>query len=332
MTTSKGIRKELEEIYEIKTVSGSENGALEFIKKSLSDFCDDIFADDIGNVYAHKKGNGQDARKIAVVCPFDEAGFAVTDASDKNARLHAIGTKSFSNLLGKSAQVCGKNISGVILFDGEKPETDGFYLETGATPEADGIANGDFVSICERPVFLENDMAVLGSLCSKAHAASLIDIAKCTGSFSFDVTFVFLAAHLSGSRGEKCAAFIADADECICLDMCSDGICSVGKGPCIAFSDAGGNCSRALVEKLEIAAKNIGITYQLKADNDKDRPSVIAPFIAGGAKTALVSVCAKKLSQNVGICDLCDLRGAAALVCAYLIYEETEKEEENENK
>lgn len=332
MTVQKGIKDELLALYEVKTVTGSQNDALEFIKKSLKGFCDEIFADDMGNIYACKKGYGENRRKIAVVCPFDEAGFVVRDASGKSAKLHALGTKAFSSLFGKKAKVCGKGISGVVLFDGEKPEADGFYLETGADAFDEGISNGDFVCICEEPIFLSGDKVALNSLCSKAHAASLIDIAKCTGAFSFDLTFVFVASHLLASRGEKCAAFVADADECICLDMCEDGITAVGKGPCIAFSDVGGNCSRELVGKLENAAQNIGIVYQLKADNDKERPSVIAPFLANGTKTALVSVPAKKLSQGLGVCDLCDLRGAAALVCAYLIFEETEKEEENEDK
>ncbi len=332
MTTQNGIREDLTKIYNVKSVSGGENAAFDFIKSELSKLCDEIFADDIGNVYAIKKGHGECRRKIAIVCPFDEQGFVVTDASGKNARLHAIGKPALSGLCGKRAQIVGKDISGLLLCDSEKPETDSFYFETGAAPCDEGICEGDFVSICDEPTFLGENLVSLGSLCTKVHGTGLLSIAKCAGSFSFDVIFVFAAAHLLGSRGEKCASFIADADECICFDMCEEGINSVGKGPCIAFSDAGGNCSRELVGKLENAAKNIGIGYQLKADNNKDRPSAIAPFIANGTKTALVSVCASKLSQGIGICALCDLRGAAALVCAYLIFEETEKEKENEDK
>lgn len=328
-TTQNGLREDLKKIYEVKTVCGSENSALDFVKSELSDFCDEIFADDIGNVYAVKKGVGENRKKIAVVCPFDEAGFVVTSVKDeKNARLQAIGKPDLSRLCGKEAKIVGKDISGILLCDKDTPEAGDFYLQTGASPEDDGIAEGDFVSISDTPSFLSGDLSALGAVCTKAHGASLLAVAKCAGDFSFDVIFVFAAAHLSGARGEKCAAFVADADECICLDMCTEGTASVGKGPCIAFSDAGGNCSREIIGKLENAAKNIGIGYQLKADNEKDRPSVIAPFIANGTKTALVSVCASKLSKGIGICNLCDLRGAAALVCAYLIFEETEKEEE----
>ena len=332
MNTQNGIRDDLKKIYSVKTVSGGENTALDFIKSELSDFCDEIFSDNIGNVYAVKKGHGDSGRKIALVCPFDENGFAVTDASGKNARLHAVGKPDLSGLCGKRAEVSGKDISGILLCDKEKPGSDDFYLETGALPCNEGICEGDFVSICDEPTFLGDKLVSLGSLCTKVHGTSLISVAKCAGRFSFDVIFVFAAAHLLGSRGEKCASFIADADECICFDMCSQGISSVGKGPCIAFSDSGGNCSRELVEKLENAAKNIGIGYQLKADCDKEKPSVIAPFIAGGTKTALISVCASKLSEGIGLCELCDLRGAAALACAYLIFEETEEENGNEDK
>lgn len=332
MTTQNEIREDLTKIYDIKTVSGSENAAYNFIKGELSDCCDEVFADDMGNVYAVKKGHGNTGRKIALVSPFDEVGFVVTDVSGKNARLHSIGKPEFSRLCGKRAVLVGKNISGILLCDKEKPDADSFYFETGTPPCDDGICEGDFLSICDEPTFLGEDLVSLGSLCTKAHGISLLSIAKCAGSFSYDVIFVFAAAHLLGSRGERCASFIADADECVCFDMCEEGINSVGKGVCIAFSDAGGNCSRELVAKLETAAKNIGISYQLKADNTKDRQSVIAPFIANGTKTALVTTCASKLSQGIGICDLCDLRGAAALVCAYLIFEETEKENKNEDK
>ena len=39
-TTQNGLREDLKKIYEVKTVCGSENSALDFVKSELSDFCD----------------------------------------------------------------------------------------------------------------------------------------------------------------------------------------------------------------------------------------------------------------------------------------------------
>lgn len=323
MNTPTGIKEKLLEVYSVKTVTGSENGALDFIKKHLSPFCDEIFSDDSGNVYALKKGTSENAGKIAIVCPFDETGFVVTGAGEKSPRLFAVGGAPSNAFFGKKASVCGKDIEGIILSDKspcEKLSATDFVLETGNGSE--GICEGDFVSVCNDPVFLGKEKVALCGLAGKAHAAGIIDLVKCTGSFSFDAVFVFTVSALARGRGEKCAAYLADADVAICLDIVPEGCAKVGKGPAILFADAGGKCSRQQVESLENAAKNIGISYQMKADFEKDRHSVAGPFIANGTQTAVVSVCASKLDEGIGICDLSDLRGACALVCAYLIFEE----------
>ncbi len=326
MNTPTEIKDKLLEIYNVKTVTGSENSALGYISSQLSTFCDDVFSDDSGNVYAVKKSGSDNAKKIAVVCPFDEAGFIVTGVDDKSARLFVMGGENLNAFYGKKASVFEKNIDGIILSDkkrDEKLSASDFYLETGNGSSADeGICEGDFVTVCDSPVFLGEKRVALCGLSKKAHAAGIIDLIKYTSDFSFDVTFVFTVSGLARNRGEACAAYLCNADIAVCLDVIPDKGCTVGKGPVISFSDSGGKCSRQVVKSLENAAKNIGIGYQMKADFDKDRHSVILPFVANGTKTAIVSVCAEKLESGVGICDLADLRGASALVCAYLIFEE----------
>ena len=105
MNTPTGIKDKLIEIYNVKTVTGSENSALAFISSQLSSFCDDVFSDDSGNVYAVKKCGEDNAKKIAVVCPFDEAGFVVTGTDDKSARLFAMGGENLNAFYGKKGSV-----------------------------------------------------------------------------------------------------------------------------------------------------------------------------------------------------------------------------------
>ncbi len=330
-------RKKIEKLYSIKTVSGSldkkNNSMYEYVKKELSDFCDDIFADDIGNVIAVKRSGAENAEKIALIAAADEAGFVAADTkSEGKIRLHGIGNPFYARLCGREAFQIEKGKSiyrGVLLSDSsdtDKIGEDSFYLET--EDKNRDISEGDFICADDPPVFFGDNGICLNGLSSKIFCLSLIDIAKCAGSFSFDVYYIFAAQHLLGARGEKCAAYTVGADIAIAFKLIPEGRTKTGAGPVIAFSDGRGRCSDYVTGGLKEAAEGIGISYQLCAETEKDEISMIAPFISEGTKTGIIGISASNKKVGTSKCDLRDLRGAAAAACAFLIFSD-EKSEEN---
>lgn len=323
----------IKKLYSARTVCGSEHDLAEFIKERLADRCDEISCDDMGNVYALKKGTGKSCRKIAVVCAADEPGFVVTHVAE-NGRisLHAVGTKDCGKYLGMKAE-SADGTQGILLSDISLRENIGasdMYFETGAESAGDvTLKEGDFISVLQPPVALGKNKISLGVMGEKIFAECLAIIAECGGNYCFDTYFVFVSQHTFASRGEKCAAYILGADTVIALCTAESGRLSCGNGAVILTADSGGRCSRTLTKELCDAAEGIGVKLNKCADITKGKPSFISPFIAEGARTALVGACCEKTAEGANICDLRDIRSAAATVCAYLIFED-EKENNTE--
>lgn len=345
MNTTENMRKKIRELYAVHTVSGcpASSGAERFIKEMLSDFCDEVFSDDMGNVFAVRRCGKENARKIAVTAQLDEPGFVVTSAppEDSKALLQPVGKPVLQRLCGREAGKIsisgnGKNsnhICGVLLSDCEdiSKSCDSLYLDLGDKNCAEsGIEEGDFIYALDAPVFSGDNTVYLGGIGEKIFCACLMDIAACAGNYSFDVYYIFAAQHLLGSRGEKCAAYSVDADAVIAFELILSKSVKPGAGPVISLADAGGKCSAEITKKLEEAAQSIGINFQKNAETEKARPSFIAPFIAQGAKTGIVGAACENSGCGMIKCRLSDIRGAAAAVCAFLISED-EKIKENEN-
>jgi len=318
-------------IYSVRTVSGAEHGFTGFIKEQLGDFCDEIYNDSIGNVYALKKGRGKQCSTVAVVCAVDEPGFVVTCVEpDGKVRLHGIGTKAWQSYAGAKA-TAEDGTQGILLTDvsdASKISADDFYFEIGAA-DADDItlSEGAFVHVDMSPVRLGKNRISLGVMGEKAFASAIIDIAKYCGDYCFDLCFVFVSQHLLGARGEKCAAYNIKADTVIALTSVADK--KIGEGAVVCTADSGGKCNRTLCTQLSEAAESIGVNCRMYADICKEKPSFVAPFLAENSEVAVIGVpCNSNCGAN--ICDLRDVRSAAAIACAYLIFRDEKEEIINE--
>ena len=83
------------------SISGRETAIREKIKKMITPYCNDIRVDKLGNLIAHKTGNG--GRRVMLAAHMDEIGFIVTMIEDNGQiRIAPVGGISFS-----AAAFCG---------------------------------------------------------------------------------------------------------------------------------------------------------------------------------------------------------------------------------
>lgn len=326
------IQKNINELYELKTVTGSANDALSYINRQLSGCCDEIFSDDIGNVYALKKGGRTDGEKktVAVSCIMDTCGFVVKYVGDDGKiLLHFVGRAPSLSFAGKVCVTEG-GIKGVLCTDfsggdGKRIGTDDFYMlvDTDSSDTSD-IALGEFVSVENPPVILGENKICLGDVGNKIFAMSLFEIARSCGRFSYDLYFIFTAQHYLGSRGEKCAASGIKPDIFISLSLCENTKNDIGTGVVVTLSDSGARCTPSLCDELYDTAKNEGISCFKNVEEDKSLPSLISPYAHEGAACAIIGAPCKKADVGTNLCDIRDINGAAAAVCAYLVFSDAD--------
>lgn len=318
------IASALSALYSCKTVSGSEEGLLDFIRETLPEPSRQVTRDTLGNVTVYCPCGKPGAKRLLVTAPADEFGFIVTYIDpDGKIRLHAQGTGvSLAPLYGLSA-VCGEE-TGVLLSEKDPAEAgeDDFYLDTGASDAGEIAAvQGDLVWINRPPVVLRNDRLCLSGMGGKALCLCLTEVARLAMRLSFDVYYVFAAQNRLGARGAKAAAETLRPDIAVSLDLYPAGDTKVGKGPVIYAADAAGRATLSVVESLKKAAESIGISYQVSAKKHKTVPSALTSFAAAGAQTGILGLPCEKFDTVQQISEK-DLKSMSALLSAYLIFED----------
>lgn len=311
MKNKNEIQNKFEALSHIHSVCGEDVGMFAYIEALLKDTCDKIYRDSIGNIIAEKSCGDENAKTVALVAVCDDTGFAVTSVSGNKATLHPVGLKgaSLSRLSGRYAHSVS-GAFGVLVAEG-----DALVFET-----EDEITEGDFVYAEDMPLFLGDNTVYLCGIASKVFATCLTDIARREGDFPCNLKLVFLSCHHLGARGAVSAAYKICADEVIAFDFVGNGSAKCGQGPVLSFGDAGGFCSRDMVKRLEEVAETVGIKVNMCSEVNKERPSVILPFISEGTKTAIIGVYGEKAQDGIYKCAVSDILGCEAIACAYLIF------------
>src|SRR5690554_4094709 len=99
------INKELlKNIIKVFGPASNENKVRDFIMNEIEDYVDNLYVDTLGNLIAHKKGEG---KKIMISSHMDQIGLMVTDIDEK-------GFIRFTNVGGISPEI---SLSQRIIFE-----------------------------------------------------------------------------------------------------------------------------------------------------------------------------------------------------------------------
>lgn len=322
----------------INGTSGTEELVQEFIVQTIRPFVDDVYVDLMGNVVAHKRGNG---KRLMLVAHSDEVGLMVTYV-DAEGFLHcrSVGCVDATVWAGREVEVIheGKSIAGII---GRKPyqlqhldvsssavSINDLWIDIGAKDKKEAmtqIALGDYVYPASSFTVLQNDKVSSKALDDRVGVYTLLEVAKRLSSVvcPYDIYYVFSVQEELGGRGAVVAANAIKPDICLVVDVTHAADyptmnplqladISLGSG-CVLGK--GANIDHALFAALQrIAATNEmmcqiePLPYPSGTDGNGIQIS------NGGVRTALVSIPCRYMHTPNEVVSLLDVEGATTLL------------------
>lgn len=288
----------LKSICEIPGAPGFENRIRRLIIDELKDKVDQIEVDNMGNVYAIKRGSpNYDQKKVMVAAHMDEIGFIVTHIDDNGfVRFNPLGGFDPKTLTSQRVVVHGKSdVIGVMGIKpvhvtpleerNKSPKITDFFIDLGMKKEQveEAISIGD-PATRERELIEMGDCVNCKSIDNRGSVYILIETLKQLVACPYDFYGVFTVQEEVGLRGAGLAAHRINPDFGIGLDttiaydvpgaLPQEKVTSLGEGAAIKIMDASAICDPRMVAFLKEIAQNQSIKWQ---------PEILS---AGGTDTA----------------------------------------------
>lgn len=323
--------KLLEKLCAPIAVSGNEGAVCELIRREIEPFCQSVYTDKIGNLYAEKKGARTPKNKIMLAAHMDEVGFIVTSVTETGLiKFSAVGGVEPSILPAKKVSINAKGgiVSGVVgvvpihlLPGGDKKKLLGFeglYIDIGADSRDEalrlvslgdvGVIDGEFKALSQTKILSR-------ALDNRCGCAVLIRLLQSQSEFDF--TAVFTVQEEVGCRGAAVAVQSVRPDIAIVLDTTTacdiygvaddKTVCCLSQGGVLSFMDKGCIYDRDLFNlALKVAEKN-GIGVQVKRAVAGGNDSSALQKFSGAVRCTSLCTPSRYLHSSVCTIDKNDL-------------------------
>ena len=323
--------------------SGFEQKVRELVIRELTGVVDELSTDNLGNVYALKKG--QKDKKVMIGAHMDEIGFMVTHIDDKGfIRFTTLGGFDPKTLTAQRVIIHGKkDIIGVmaskpihVMTPDERNKvaklTD-YFIDTGLSKEEvkASITIGDpitrereFIEMgnCVNSKSLDNRLAVF-ILIETMKQLQHVDV-------PYDIYGVFTVQEEVGIRGANVSAlkinpdFGFGLDTTIAFDLPGaaeyEMITKLGEGTAIKIMDASAICDYRMVDYMKKTAEKHAIKWQpeILTAGGTDTAG-IQRMSQGGAIAGAVSIPTRHLHQVIEMANKDDIQGSIDLLKVCLI-------------
>ncbi len=329
--------KLLAQICEVAGAPGYEQRVRELVLKNIKGVADKIEQDNIGNIYAIKKGKDS-SKRVMIAAHMDEIGFIVKHIDENGfLRFHTLGGFDPKTLTAQRVIVHGKkDLMGVM---GSKPihimtaeektkhvQTSDFFIDLGLPyKEVIKYVSVGNVITRDRQLIEMGECVNCKSIDNRVSVYILIETLKLLKDCPYDVYGVFSVQEEVGIRGANVAAhninpsFGFGLDTTIAYDLPDskpeEQVTKLGEGVAIKIMDASTICDYRMVQyQKEIAAK-----FKLKW-----QPEVLpmgGTDTAGiqrngktGAIAGAISIPTRHLHQVIEMAHKSDIEGAVMLL------------------
>lgn len=333
----------LKEIAEVAGAPGHEQRIREVVLREIKPLVDEVIIDNMGNVYAIKKG--KDKKRVMIGAHMDEIGFIVTHIDDNGfLRFHTLGGFDPKTLTAQRVIIHGKeDVIGVM---GSKPihvmtqeergkslKTTDFFIDLGMKKEeVEKIVRiGDPITR-ERGLIEMGNCVNCKSLDNRLAVFILIETLRTLKDkeVPYDVYGVFTVQEEVGIRGANVAAleikpdFGFGLDTTIAFDVPGakpeEMITKLGEGTAIKVMDSSTICDYRMVRFMEEVAKRNKIKTQKEILTAGGTDTAgIQRMNPGGAIAGAVSIPTRHIHQVIEMADKDDIKGSIDLLTGCLV-------------
>ena len=330
----------LSKICTVPGAPGFEQRVREMVINEVKDLVDDLEIDNMGNVYAIKRGKA--SKKVMIGAHMDEIGFIVTHIDDNGfIRFHTLGGFDPKTLTAQRVLIHGKkDIVGVMA---SKPihvmspeernkvaKIKDYFIDTGLSADEvkEIVSVGD--SITREREFIEMGNCVNGkSLDNRLAVFILIETLRNLKDkeVPYDIYGVFTVQEEVGIRGANVSSmrikpdFGFGLDTTIAFDLpgasAHEKITKLGEGTAIKIMDASTICDYRMVAFMKKTAENHNIKWQpeILTAGGTDTAG-IQRMTEGGSITGAVSIPTRHLHQVIEMAHKEDIKGSIDLLTA----------------
>ncbi len=332
----------LKEIAEVAGAPGHEQRVREIVLREVKPLVDEITIDNMGNVYAIKKGTND--KRVMVGAHMDEIGFIVTHIDDNGfVRFHTLGGFDPKTLTAQRVIIHGtEDVIGVM---GSKPihvmtpeertktlKTTDFFIDLGMKKE-----EVEKIVAVGNPITRDRGLIEMGScvncksLDNRLAVFILIESLRALKdkTVPYDVYGVFTVQEEVGIRGANVSALAINPDFGFGLDTTiafdvpgakpEEMITKLGEGTAIKIMDSSTICDYRMVKYMEEVAGRNDITYQKEILTAGGTDTAgIQRMTPGGSIAGAISIPTRHIHQSIEMADKNDIRGSIDLLTACL--------------
>ncbi|NMB39563.1 MAG: M42 family metallopeptidase [Firmicutes bacterium] len=318
----------IRELVESYGPSGFETDVTDKIIDLIKDYVDDFYVDTLGNLIAHKKGNG---KTVMFSAHTDEIGVVITHI-DKNGflRFDRVGGLNTLTLLGNRVRFA----NGVIGVIGREKGTlkdfaiDKMFIDIGAESREQAkeqVSIGDF-AVFHREFTDLGNRVVAKSMDDRIGCVVLIEAIRKLNKTNHDLYFVFSTQEEVGLRGARTAAYGIEPDLGIALDVTMTGDTpeaprmdvSLGNGAAIKVKDSSLIAHPKVKELLIRLAEEKKIDYQLEVLPAGGTDAGAIHLTKEGVPSGTISIPCRYVHTVSEMVDVRDVKNCIDLVLAVI--------------
>lgn len=326
----------LEKLCSAKGVSGAENEAAAVAARLLEKYMP-VTVDALGSVTGTR---GEGGVHILLDAHLDQIGLVVTAIDDGGfLKVAKCGGADIRVLAASEVTVHGKEkIFGVITStpphlstpddSGKAKGFDDIAVDIGMDKETAEkyVSLGDRITFNGEFMHLAGNRVSSPSIDDRAGVAAILRCLEILEERDLDcrLSVCFSVQEETGGSGAQTAAFSADADEAIAVDVSfasapgvsAEKYAALGGGAMIGYAPS---LDYEMSKKLRNIAERENIPNQCEVMGGKTGTNCDEIQVAGkGVKTALISVPLRNMHTAVEVCDLEDIESTARLMAEYI--------------